>query len=90
MNIKRPVYRTCIITRESILKKDLFRLTKIDNKVVIDVNQKLPGRGVYIKKDLKVIELAHKRKALNKALRTEVDEELYISLIQALSKERRD
>ena len=80
----------CIISRESLLKNDLFRLTKIDNKVVFDENQNLPGRGVYIKKDLKVIELAHKRKALNKAFRTEVNEELYISLIQALSKERRD
>ncbi len=90
MNFKRPVYRMCSVTREKFLKQDLFRLVKTSNGVEFDKEQKLQGRGAYIKKDLKTIELAFKRKSLNKALKAEVSEEIYIALIQELSKERRD
>ena len=90
MNFKRPVYRMCVVSRELLLKKDLFRLVKTSSGVVFDEKQNIQGRGVYIKKDLKTIELAFKRKSLNRALKTEVSEDIYLSLIQALSKERRD
>ena len=90
MNFKRPVYRMCVVTREKYLKEDLFRVVKTSQGVVLDKEHKLPGRGAYIKKDLKTIELAFKRKSLNRALRCEVKEEVYLSLIQELSKERRD
>ena len=90
MNFKRPVYRMCVVSRELLLKKDLFRLVKTSSGVVFDEKQNIQGRGVYIKKDLKTIELAFKRKSLNRALKTEVSENIYLSLIQALSKERRD
>ena len=54
MNIKRPVYRTCSVTKEKLLKQDLFRIVKTKSgEVKVDVNQVIPGRGVYIKKDLK-------------------------------------
>ena len=89
MNQKRPVYRMCIVTREKLLKSDLFRLVKSNKEVILDTTQKIQGRGVYIKRDLKVIELAHKRNTLNKALKTQVDDEVYLSLVQELSKERR-
>ena len=90
MNFKRPVYRMCVVSRELLLKKDLFRLVKTSSGIVFDEKQNIQGRGVYIKKDLKTIELAFKRKSLNKAFKTEVSENIYLSLIQALSKERRD
>ena len=90
MNFNRPVYRMCVVSRELLLKKDLFRLVKTSSGVVFDEKQNIQGRGVYIKKDLKTIELAFKRKSLNRALKAEVSEDIYLSLIQALSKERRD
>lgn len=91
MNIKRPVYRICALTREKYLKQDMFRVVKTKSgEVYLDLNQNISGRGVYIKKDLKVIEEAYKRKSLNKALRCQVNEDIYLQLIQALSKERRD
>lgn len=80
----------CVVSRELLLKKDLFRLVKTSSGIVFDEKQNIQGRGVYIKKDLKTIELAFKRKSLNKAFKTEVSENIYLSLIQALSKERRD
>ena len=90
MNFKRPVYRMCLVTREKLLKQDLFRVVKTPAGVIFDRDQNIQGRGAYIKKDLKTIELAFKRKSLNKALKADVSEDIYIALIQELSKERRD
>ena len=90
MNKTRPVLRMCVVSRDRDLKENLFRLVKQNNEITLDLNQNIQGRGVYIKKDLKVIELAQKRKMLNKALKTEISDEFYDSLKEALSKERRD
>ena len=89
MNFKRPVYRKCAVSKEILLKKDLFRICKINGNIIFDKEHNLGGRGAYIKKDLRTIELAYKTKAINKALRSEVNEDIYLSLIQELSKERR-
>ena len=89
MNKRAPIYRTCIVTREKILKEDLFRVVKNNDKIYFDKNQNMSGRGAYIKKDLNVILLAQKRHSLSKALRREVDDSIYIELIQELSKERK-
>ena len=89
MNKRAPIYRTCIVTREKILKEDLFRVVKNNDKIYFDENQNMSGRGAYIKKDLNVILLAQKRHSLSKALRREVDDSIYIGLIQELSKERK-
>ena len=82
MNYKRPVYRTCLISKEKLLKSELIRLTRINNEVYLDLNQSLGGRGVYIKKDNKVIELAIRKDALSKALKAKVKEETYQELIR--------
>lgn len=82
MNYKRPVYRTCLISKEKLLKSELVRLTRINNEVYLDLNQSLGGRGVYIKKDNKVIELAIRKDALSKALKAKVKEEIYQELIR--------
>ena len=89
MNKKAPVYRMCIVTRELHLKEEMFRVVRIDNTIYFDEFQNMKGRGCYIKKDLKTIELAQKRNSLSKGLRMKVDDSIYIELIQALSRERK-
>ncbi|MCQ2802172.1 MAG: YlxR family protein [Bacilli bacterium] len=89
MNKKTPVYRICVVTREKILRENMFRVVKTNNSIYFDYNQNIKGRGVYIKKDLATIKEAFKRHSLSKALRCNVDESIYIELIQALSKEGR-
>lgn len=89
MNKTAPVYRMCIVTREILLKEELFRVVVYNDKVYFDEKQNMPGRGAYIKKDLKTIELGQKRHSLSRALRREVDDSIYIELIQALSRERK-
>ena len=90
MNKTRPIYRTCVVTREKLLKHELFRIVLVDKEVVFDAKQTIQGRGVYLKKELEVINLAQKKKMLNKAFKREVGEEIYHTLIQELEKERRD
>ncbi len=89
MNIKRPVLRICIVTREKLNKKDLFRVAKVDGSIVYDKNQNLGGRGVYIKKDIDVINTARKKNVLSRGLKTKVNDDIYLSLINEL-KEKRD
>ena len=89
MNKKAPVFRMCVVTREILPKEELFRVVVHDNKVYFDEKQNMSGRGAYIKKDLKTIELGQKRNSLSRALRREVDDSIYIELIQALSRERK-
>ena len=57
MNKTRPVYRTCIATREKLLKTDLFRIVRNKDGLVFvdDEKGKANGRGVYLKKDKDVI-----------------------------------
>ena len=89
MNKKAPIYRTCIVTRERYLKEDMFRVVRTKTGIYFDCNQNMEGRGVYIKKDLSTILLAQKRHSLSKGLRREVDDSIYLELIQALSRERK-
>lgn len=89
MNKKTPVYRICVITREKILRSEMYRVVKTSNGIYFDKNQNIKGRGVYIKKDLSTIKEAFKRHSLSRALRCNVDESIYLELVQALSKEGR-
>ena len=89
MNKKAPVYRTCIVTHEKLLKSDLFRVVRNSYGVHLDLNQDMPGRGVYIKKELNVIILGQKKHSLSRGLKCDVKDDIYVELIQALNKERK-
>ena len=89
MNKKPLVYRQCSYSHKSFLKKDLFRVVKQNGKVYFDKYQNMEGRGAYLQKDLEVIKLAYEKNSLSKSLRCQVSEEIYLELIQELSKERR-
>ena len=89
MNKKTPVYRICILSREKLLKEEMFRIALVNNQVIIDKKQNLGGRGVYLKKDLSTILKAQERHSLSRGLKREVKDEIYLELIQELSKEKR-
>lgn len=66
--------RTCIVTREKLPKKDLLRIIRIKNSdgtfsVEIDPTGKKSGRGVYIKKEPKVLDIAVKKGKIEWGLR---------------------
>ena len=80
MNKKIPM-RTCVVSHEKLPKKELIRIVKNkEGQVFVDITGKQNGKGVYLKKDIEVINKAKTTKALNKYLETDVDESIYNEL----------
>ncbi len=76
--MKKIPQRKCVVTNEILPKENLFRVVRTPSgEVLLDMSYKLNGRGAYIKKDLEVIELAKKRKTLDRSLETSVPDEVY-------------
>ena len=68
-NNKHVPLRTCSVCRVRGSKYNLIRIVKSpDNKPVIDIAGKLPGRGAYICPDSECIELAKKSGSLAHAI----------------------
>lgn len=78
MKVKKLPERTCIVTHEKCLKKDLLRIVRCPDGVVrVDLSGKMNGRGAYIKKDLSVIDKAKQSKVLDKHLEVSVPDNVY-------------
>ncbi len=91
MEERKKVLRTCVVTKEQLEKKDLLRIVKDkDGNVFVDQTGKQNGRGAYIKKDLETLELAKKTKALDRALDTTIDEEVYNEIEKVIKKNELD
>ena len=67
MKVKKIPLRTCVITKESLPKRELLRIVRTpEGEVKPDETGKLNGRGAYIKKDISVLEKAKKTGILEK------------------------
>lgn len=78
--------RKCVVTQESLPKKDLIRIVRTpEMQVVIDEKGKQNGRGAYLKRDQETIVKAQKTKVLDRALEVEVPVEIYQQLMELLS-----
>ena len=85
MKTKKIPLRTCIVTKEVLPKQELLRVViNKDKEVSIDLTGKQNGRGVYLKKDIEVINKAKNLKILDKKLEVEKDEKLYEDLINLI------
>ncbi len=79
--MKKIPMRMCIVSREKLPKMELIRVVKNnEGKVFIDDTLKANGKGAYLKKDIDIIDKAYKSKILNKALETEIPDEIYNEL----------
>lgn len=76
--------RTCVVTREKLPKKELIRVVRTENGVIVDPTGKVNGRGAYLKIDKEVFEKAKKTKILNKHLETDIDDSVYDELNKLL------
>ena len=72
--------RRCIACRNSFNKSNLIRLSKHENKILINDNKKIVGRGIYICKNEECINLCCKKKLLNKSFRTNIEDSVYQEL----------
>ena len=88
MKTKKIPLRKCLADGQQYPKKELLRIVKTPSgEIIIDTTGKQNGRGAYLKLSAENIALLKKTKALNRALQTEIPEEIYLRLTEMLEKE---
>lgn len=91
MKKRKIPMRKCVASQEMFPKKELIRIVRTpENDVVIDPTGKKSGRGAYLCADLSYIEMAQKKKALDRALKVKVDSALYEELKEFVKKRSSD
>ena len=76
--MKKIPLRRCVVTKEQLPKAELLRIVKNkENEVFVDLTGKANGRGAYIKKDVNVLKTAKDKKILERALETQINDEVY-------------
>ena len=76
--------RTCVVSHEKLPKKELIRVVRTENGVIVDTTGKVNGRGAYLKIDKEIFEKAKKNKILDMHLEVEVPVEVYDELDKLL------
>lgn len=70
----------CIACKSSKPKRELIRIVKNDDGIVLDKTGKLNGRGSYICNDQECMNKLIKQKVLNKVFKTNVSQDVYDKL----------
>lgn len=85
MKVKKIPMRTCVVSREKLMKKDLLRVVRNNTgDVFVDDTLKANGRGAYLKKDSSIIEQARKTKILERHLDCKIDDSIYDELLSKI------
>jgi len=89
MSIQKKVpLRKCLATNEMFPKKEMIRIVRSkEGEVTVDLTGKKSGRGAYVSKSVKAVEVAKKRKVLESQLEVAVPETIYEELMTIVSKE---
>ena len=78
MKTRKIPLRSCVVTGEKLDKRELLRIVRSkDGEVKVDLTGKMNGRGAYIKRDVKVLEEAIKKKSLERKLECSISNEVY-------------
>ena len=79
--MKKIPMRRCVATFEMCEKKNLLRIVRTpEGEIVIDLTGKDNGRGAYLKMTKEALEIARKKKSLEKALERPIPEEIYLKI----------
>ena len=84
--MKKIPMRTCVVTKEKLPKRELIRVVRTENGVIVDPTGKVNGRGAYLKLDKEVILKAKNSKVLDRHLEVVVPENVYDELNSFLEK----
>ena len=87
MKTRKIPLRTCVVTGEKLDKRDLLRVVKNkEGEVKVDLTGKMNGRGAYIKRDVKVLDEAIKKKSLERKLECNISNEVYDEIRKILER----
>jgi uncharacterized protein len=74
--------RTCVACRVEAGKGEMVRIVRLaDGGAAVDLTGQASGRGAYLHRDAGCVEIARKRKALERALKTPVAADVWAALI---------
>ena len=83
--------RMCIACREMQDKKNLLRVVKDkENGMSVDLTGKKNGRGAYICKNEDCLNKCIKQKSFNKAFKTNISDEIYNQIKEAIVEDRKN
>lgn len=83
--VKKVPQRKCIACQERDNKKSLIRIVKTkDGQIFLDPTGRANGRGAYVCQTHECLNKAIKSKALNRAFKMDVDDEVYSHLLVEL------
>ena len=83
--MKKEVTRTCIVCRKKSDKNDFIRIVKsASGEISLDKSKKASGRGCYICNNDECLSKVKKTKALNRNYKTNISEDVYDSVLQAI------
>ena len=83
-NKKIPL-RQCVGCGEMKAKKELIRVIKNDEGVLLDASGRKNGRGAYICANTDCLEKARKSKGLERSLKVAIPDEVYENLEKEMS-----
>ena len=78
MHIKQT--RKCVACRESKHQNEMLRISRVNNAFQLDITHKMGGRGAYVCKDKKCIDLTIKKRLFNKSFKSNLEENIYMLL----------
>lgn len=83
-NKKIPM-RQCVGCGEMKAKKELIRVLKTDEEVLLDATGRRNGRGAYICANPECLKKARKSKGLERSLKIAIPDEVYDNLEKEMS-----
>ena len=83
--MKGTPIRQCVGCGARRDKVELLRVVNNKNEILVDPRGNLPGRGAYLCPNQECLNKAWKNGKLNKALKTELSEELYQKLVEEIN-----
>ena len=83
-NKKIPM-RQCVGCGEMMAKKELIRVIKTEEEVLLDTTGRKNGRGAYICANPECLKKARKSKGLERSLKASIPDEVYENLEKEMS-----
>lgn len=80
MVTKKIPIRMCVVCKGEFPKRELYRIVKTDENIVLDKTGKLGGRGAYICHSEECRNKLFKQKLLNKVFKQNVSLDVYENL----------
>ena len=80
---RREPVRTCVACRQEAGKRAMVRIVRsaVTGVAIVDRSGRAAGRGAYLHADAACIEIARKRRALERSLNTTVGPEVWSELM---------